>query len=354
MRENTPPPPGSGAGPDAPRRRRPRYAGTHPRRFAEKYKELDPAAHPETVARVRASGKTPAGSHVPIMVAEILEVLRPRPGQRMVDCTLGHGGHSTALLERLSPGGTLLSLDADPVEIERTTARLRAAGWNEAAWQVRRMNFAGLPGALASLGWQGADGLLADLGLSSMQIDRPDRGFSFKQDGPLDMRMNPRSGRPAWEWIASADPATLAGWLRDHADEPRATDLGARLAGKTFPTTRALAREIHTILRRLPEEAREDAVRRVFQAVRIVVNEELDALDALLHHLPGLLRPGACAAFLSFHSGEDRRVKKAFEAGLRAGLYQAVSDGPLRPGAEECRANLRARPAKLRWAIRAG
>jgi 16S rRNA (cytosine1402-N4)-methyltransferase len=336
-----------------PRRRRPRYSGNHPRRFAHKYKELDPTAHPDTVARVRASGKTPAGSHVPIMVEEVLHALRPCPGERMVDCTLGHGGHSAALLPRLCPGGSLLSLDADPLELERTKARLRAQGWSEPVWRPLRINFVGLPAALAAQGWDGVDGLLADLGLSSMQIDRPERGFSFKEDGPLDMRMNPQRGRSAAEWIAAADAPALAGWLRDHADEPRATDLATRLAGKHFHSTREFAAAIRAVLPRLPEEEQSEAVRRVFQAVRIAVNGEFEALDALLRHLPAALRPGGRAAILSFHSGEDRRVKKAFEAGWRAGIYREVSEGPQRPTPEECRANTRARPAKLRWAVRA-
>jgi 16S rRNA (cytosine1402-N4)-methyltransferase len=334
-------------------RRRPRYAGKHPRKFAQKYKELNPEAYPDTVARVRAAGKTPAGSHVPIMVAEILGVLRPIPGERMVDCTLGHGGHALEIWRRLQPGGVLLGLDVDPLEQPRTEVRLRSLGAGEDSLILRRTNFAGLPQALSSVGWAGVDGLLADLGLSSMQIDRPERGFSVKHDGPLDMRMNPQRGRPAADVLASVDADTLADWLRDHADEPRSTDLANHLAGKRLPGTRDLAAAVRTVLRRLPHEEQERSVRRVFQALRIAVNDEFEALESLLRHLPAVLNPGGRVALLSFHSGEDRRVKKALETGKREGIYSDIADGPVRPSPVEERGNSRAKPAKLRWAVRA-
>lgn len=336
-----------------PHRRRKRYAGKYPRRFEEKYKELDPAAHPETVAKVLASGKTPAGMHVPIMAEEILAVLRPQPGERMVDGTLGYGGHAARLLPLLQPGGTLLGLDVDPVEQPKTEARLRAAGWGEEALRVHRSNFAGVSKVLGELGWGPVDGFLADLGLSSMQIDTPSRGFSVKTEGPLDMRMNPGKGRPASELLRSVDAETLAGWLRTHADEPRATDLAARLAGREWSTTRQLADAVRAVVPRLPREEQDLTVRRVFQAVRIEVNGEFEALDALLRQIPAVLAPGGRVAFLTFHSGEDRRVKKALEAGRGGGVFAAVSDGPLRPSPAECHRNPRARPAKLRWAVRA-
>lgn len=339
--------------PPAPHRRRPRYAGTYPRRFHEKYKELAPGRYPETVAKVLASGKTPAGSHVPIMVAEVLDVLAPRPGDVAVDATLGHGGHARALLERIQPGGLLLGLDVDPVELPRTEARLRQLGYDDSAFRVRRTNFAGLPQALAAEGIEAAQLILADLGVSSMQLDTPERGFSVKVDGPLDMRMNPQRGQPASAWLARATPREFARVLAEAADEPDADMLAAALAGRPFATTMALADAIRDARPHAGEEAHALAIRRVFQALRIVVNDEFGALDMLLRHLPACLAPGGRVAMLSFHSGEDRRVKHAFEDGLRAGTYAAVSDGVVRPGPGERRDNPRASAAKLRWARRA-
>lgn len=338
--------------PPPPRRRRPRYAGKHPRRFEDKYKELAPEKYPETVAKVLAAGKTPAGMHVPILVDEILAVLDLRPGNVVVDCTLGFGGHARAMLARVVPGGRLVGLDVDPVEQPRTEARLRDLGFGPEVFAVRRSNFAGLRRALDAEGLAGADAVLADLGVSSMQLDTPARGFSVKTPGPLDMRMNPHKGRPAADWIAGADREVFAAALAANADEPRAALLAAQLAGRNFGTTTAFAEAIRAALPGLSEGEREKSVRRVFQAVRIVVNDEFAALDALLRQLPDCLNPGGRVAVLTFHSGEDRRVKKAFQAGHCAGRYVAVAGDVIRPGAEECRANPRAASAKLRWARR--
>jgi 16S rRNA (cytosine1402-N4)-methyltransferase len=336
--------------PSPPHHRRPRYAGKHPRRFAEKYKELAPGQYPDTTAKVRASGKTPAGSHVPIMVAEIVEALAPQPGDAVADCTIGYGGHARALLPAILPGGLLIGLDVDPVELSRTEARLRALGFGADAFRAHRSNFAGLPQVLASEGLSGADVVLADLGVSSMQLDDPGRGFTMKVAGPLDMRMNPSRGQSAAAWLAAVAPAKLAGVLDDYADEPHATTLAAGLAGRHFALTTQLADAVRTALSALPADERELSVRRVFQAVRIAVNEELTALETLLRVLPACLNPGGRVAILTFHSGEDRRVKKAFQAGLGDGVYEAVADEVVRPSPSECRDNPRARPAKLRWA----
>jgi 16S rRNA (cytosine1402-N4)-methyltransferase len=335
-------------------KRRPRYRGKNPRRFEDKYKELNPDSHPEVIAKVRASGKTPAGQHVPIMVMEVIECLEPKPGDRVVDCTLGYGGHSSALWKTVQPGGHLLSLDADPIELSRTQARLRAAGMSEDSFTARRCNFAGLTKALAEQGWHdGVDVIFADLGLSSMQIDNPARGFTFKQDGPLDMRMNPDRGVSAAQWLSSISEAKLVTALEENSDEPHAVVVAARLKQQTPQTTKQLAEAVKSALPpRTTAEDADDCVRRVFQAVRIAVNEEFHALDSLLRSIPTALKPGGRVGFLTFHSGEDRRVKKAFQEGLRTGIYSDVSDEVIRATPEEQRANPRSSPAKLRWAVK--
>lgn len=340
-----------GESPLPPRRRRPRYPGKHPRRFEHKYKELDPARHPETVAKVLASGKTPAGTHVPIMVGEILETLQPRPGQFAVDCTIGHGGHARALLNALVPHGHLLGLDVDPLELPRTEQLLRRAGFGPGQFTAMKSNFAGLPAALAKLGRGPADLILADLGVSSMQLDNPERGFSVKGDGPLDMRMNPSRGLSAAQWLEKASPDKLARVLSENSDEPSAPHLSSVLAGRLFATTAELAAAIVSALSSFPHEERELSIRRVFQAIRIEVNEEFSALDSFLRVLPSCLNPGGRVAILTFHSGEDRRVKKSFQESHREGIYRDVARRVIRASPEERRNNPRSTSAKLRWAI---
>ncbi len=339
-------------------KRRPRYRGTHPRRFDEKYKELAAEQYPEIVPHVLAKGRTPAGQHVPIMVAEILATLAPAAGERGVDATLGWGGHAQRLLERLSPGGRLLGLDADPIELPRTEARLRRLGFGESVFTAKRTNFAGLHAALAATGWsEGADLVLVDLGVSSMQLDDPARGFTFAADGPLDMRMNPARGLSAAQWLGRASVQQLAGVLTDQADEPFAERIAEALvaAGGALTTTQALAAAVRQALAdQVDEDAADSSVRRVFQALRIEVNDEFGALDALLRQLPACLRAGGRVAILTFHSGEDRRVKRAFVAGERDGVYASVAPEVIRASAQERYDNPRSRSAKLRWARRAG
>jgi 16S rRNA (cytosine1402-N4)-methyltransferase len=335
-----------------PHRRRPRYPGKNPRLFEHKYKELDPAHYPETVAKVFASGKTPAGSHVPVMVEEILEVLRPVPGNFAIDCTIGHGGHTRALLEKIAPGGHLLGLDVDPLEIARTEEQLRAEGFWSDVLSVKKSNFAGLPAALAAAGRSGADVILADLGVSSMQLDNPDRGFSTKTPGPLDMRMNPSRGISAAQWLQKISPEKLAATLTSNSDEPHAARLASSLAGHSFSLTTDLAAAIRSTLAGIDRDEVESSVRRVFQAIRIEVNEEFTALDAFLRLLPDCLAEGGRVAILTFHSGEDRRVKKAFQAAHREGFYNQVARRVLCATPEERRTNPRSTSAKLRWAVR--
>lgn len=349
-----------------PHKRRPRYSGKNPRRFEEKYKEHNPERYAADVAKVLASGKTPAGTHRPIMVAEILTALALQPGEVVVDCTLGYGGHAREMLAQVAPveapvRGRLIGLDVDPLEHPRTTARLREAGWGENVFTPIRSNFAGLPKVLAGLGLTGVDAILADLGVSSMQIDDPARGFTFKVDGPLDLRLNPSRPPSAADWLARVTEGDLASALTENSDEPRADllarELIARRAATPFIRTRQLAEAIRDILR-LPEPGRgvetdDTPVRRVFQALRIAVNDEFGVLDLFLRHLPFALKPGGRVAILTFHSGEDRRVKTAFKAGQRDGTYSAISEDVIRASSEELHANPRSSSAKLRWAVRA-
>ena len=344
---------------DAPptRQRRPRYPGKNPRAFHEKYKELNPDRYAAEVQKILESGKTPAGMHVPIMVEEVLRCLRPMPGEVAVDCTLGGGGHARAILERLQPGGRLIGLDVDPLELPRAEAHLRAAGFGPETFVTRHSNFAGLAQALVADGRATADIVMVDLGVSSMQLDNPDRGFSYKGVGPLDMRMNPARGAPASALIARVSEDTLAEYLDENADEPHARFIARLLKAQPLETTQAAERAVRMgLTRALPQLAKADvkmSVRRTFQALRIAVNDEFAVLDALLRALPHCLSPGGRAVFLTFHSGEDRRVKKAFQAGLRAGIYADVADDVIRSTKAETFANRRASSAKLRWAVRA-
>lgn len=340
-------------------KRRVRYKGTHPRNFREKYKELDPEKYQADVEKIIQSGKTPAGTHIPIMVDEILEVLDIRPGQIGYDATLGYGGHTRKMLEKLEGQGHLYATDVDPIESEKTRKRLEAAGHGPDILTIRRMNFADLDQVAPGVQF---DFVLADLGVSSMQIDNPERGFTFKYDGPLDLRLDPTSGVSAAERLRELDEDELTAMLVENSDEPYAGRISKAIMrvyqrGGNVDTTKQLAAIIENALSFLPPAERKETVKkscqRTFQALRIDVNSEFEVLYAFLEKLPSVLKPGGRAAILTFHSGEDRLVKKAFKQQLKEGVYSAISEEVTRPSAEECFRNPRARSTKLRWAIRA-
>lgn len=407
-------------------KRRVRYKGTHPRAFEEKYKEHDPEKYADTVARVIEKGSTPAGMHIPIMVKEILEFLQIRPGQKGLDATLGYGGHTRKMLEKLTevsgtseltgevhikddvqtkgdswenpeensednsrdnpednpednsrdnpkdnseevfrekaPEGHLYALDVDPIEIVKTGERLQKAGYGEEILTILQQNFANLETVAKEYG--PFDFMLADLGVSSMQIDDPKRGFSYKADGPLDLRLDPQHGIPASQRLRELNREELIGMLVENSDEPYAEQIASQICktfkkGGSMDTTTALREAIERALCFLPENKEKKDIlkktcQRVFQALRIDVNSEFEVLEVFLNALPEALADGGRVAILTFHSGEDRLVKKAFQQYYREGIFEEIATDVIRPTAEECRQNGRARSTKMRWAIRAG
>ena len=341
-------------------KRRVRYKGTHPRSYKEKYKELNPEKYADTIDKVIRKGSTPAGMHISIMVKEILDFLRIKPGQKGLDATLGYGGHSREMLKCLNGEGHLYSLDIDPIEIVKTKKRLQDAGFGEDILTVIQKNFAYIDEVAAEYG--PFDFLMADLGVSSMQIDNPDRGFSYKFDGPLDLRLNPESGQSAAERLRSVTPDELEGMLIENSDEPYAAEITKEVfkefrKGNKIETTKRLAEVIEQALVVVPEKERKEAVKkscqRTFQALRIDVNSEFEVLEAFLEKLPDVMAPGGRIAILTFHSGEDRLVKKSFKRLQKAGVYSEVATDVVRPSAEECAKYGRARSTKMRWAIKA-
>jgi 16S rRNA (cytosine1402-N4)-methyltransferase len=341
-------------------KRRPRYKGTHPKAYQDKYKELQPEKYADTVARVIQKGSTPAGMHRSICVSEILEFLQIKPGQTGLDATLGYGGHTLAMLKALNGQGHLYATDVDAIELPRTQKRLESLGYGSEILTIRQLNFSEIDEIARESG--PLDFVLADLGVSSMQIDNPTRGFSFKQDGPLDLRLNPQQGVSAAERLKTMTAAEIEGMFIENADEPNAGAIAAAIAarinsGEDIATTFQLQEIIKVALKRIPgsnsKEAHKKTCQRCFQALRIDVNDEYEVLYAFLEKLPTVLAKGGRVAILSFHSGEDRLVKKSFQRFFREGVYAEVSPGPIRPSAEECRQNSRARSAKLRWAIKA-
>jgi 16S rRNA (cytosine1402-N4)-methyltransferase len=296
------------------------------------------------------------------MLNEVLATLSPPVGGVVVDCTTGWAGHACALLRAVGPIGRLISLDLDPENLTQARHRLTEVGH---PFSTHHMNFAGLPGVLGEEGIEAVDAVLADLGMSSMQVDDAERGFSYARDGPLDMRMDRTRGRPASELLASISPTDLAQALFDLGDETEAE----RLAPAIVEAAKAGGLQRTGDLVRIIQQALGAPARwklhpragkwnlhpaaRTFQALRILVNRELANLEQLLRVVPGLLRPGGTVAIISFHSGEDRLVKSAFREGQRLGVYEAISEEPIRASGQERIANPRSRSAKLRWARRA-
>ena len=342
-------------------KRRVRYSGTHPRRFEEKYKELNPEKYSRDIEHIISRGATPAGMHISIMVSEILEFLDIKPGQTGLDATLGYGGHTRAMLEKLRGSGHIYALDVDPIESEKTKKRLADLGFGEDILTVKLQNFRDIDKAAADAGKK-FDFVLVDLGVSSMQIDNPERGFSYKIDGPLDLRMNPQKGKSGAERLQELTYAEIVGMLTENSDEPYAEQIARtimryRNKGVYISTTTQLRECITEALSFLPKNEQKETIKkscqRVFQAIRIDVNSEFEVLYEFLEKLPNVLAPGGRAAILTFHSGEDRLVKRSFKELHRAGVYSDVARDVIRPTPEECVKNRRARSTKMRWAVRA-
>ena len=342
-------------------KRRVRYSGTHPKRFEEKYKEHDPEKYADTIEKVISKGSTPAGMHISICVNEILDFLQIQPGQQGLDATLGYGGHTRRMLEKLQGKGHMYALDVDPIEIVKTKKRLEDAGYGEDILTIKQTNFRNIDQVAEEAG--GFDFILADLGVSSMQIDNPDRGFTYKFDGPLDLRLDPEKGESAAERLREVSYEELVGMFQENSDEPYAEEIATVIMKRNrtknyVETTTQMKDAIEEALAFVPEKDRKEAVKkscqRCFQALRIDVNSEFEVLYDFLDKLPDALRPGGKVAILTFHSGEDRLVKRAFKAGAKAGVYSEVSKDVVRPSAEECARNPRARSTKMRWAVKAG
>lgn len=340
-------------------KRRVRYSGTHPKKYNEKYKEHNPEKYQDTIAKVISKGSTPAGMHISIMVKEILDVLKIKPGEQGLDATLGYGGHSSKILEQLKGQGHLYSLDVDPIEIVKTRERLQAKGYGPDILTIIQTNFKNVDEIAKENGR--FNFLMADLGVSSMQIDNPERGFSYKNEGPLDLRLDPTKGESAAERLRSLTPDELEGMLVENSDEPYAKEITKAVFSefkkkKEINTTTDLYHVIESALSFIPEKERKEAVKkscqRSFQALRIDVNSEFEVLEEFLEKLPSVMEPGGRIAILTFHSGEDRLVKQSFKRFLNEGIYSEISKDVIRPSAEECAKNGRARSTKLRWAIK--
>lgn len=341
-------------------KRRVRYQGTHPKTYQEKYKEHQPEKYADTIVKVIQKGSTPAGMHISICVREIIDFLQIKPGQKGLDATLGYGGHTLEMLKCLEGQGHIYGLDVDPIEIVKTQNRLKDLGFGEEIMTVKQINFANIDEVAKEVG--PFDFVLADLGVSSMQIDNPDRGFSYKTEGPLDLRLNPEKGISAAERLSNISQEELRGMLEENSDEPYAEIIASAIVseikrGNAIDTTSKLRQIISDTLVFLPKNEQKETIKktcqRTFQALRIDVNHEFEVLYQFLEKLPDVLSSGGRVAILTFHSGEDRLVKKSFKQLLKEGVYSDIAEDVIRPSAEECNRNSRARSTKMRWAIKA-
>jgi 16S rRNA (cytosine1402-N4)-methyltransferase len=287
--------------------------------------------------------------HVAVLPAEVLALLAPARGQVFVDCTVGAGGHAGLLAERLGPDGLLIGLDQDPVMLE--LARPRVTGCRV---ELRHANFEHLPGVLAKLGGAAVDGVLADLGFCSDQLESAERGLSFQQPGPLDMRLDQSRGQTAAELLKHVGERELADLIYQYGEERFSRRIARRVVEQRqrepILTTEQLADLVRRCVPR-PKGKRGgiDPATRTFQALRIAVNDELGALERLLKALPRCVKPGGRVALISFHSLEDRLVKHALRDRT---LWQELTRKPVQAAEAEVAANPRARSAKLRAAVR--
>lgn len=306
---------------------------------------------------------TPAGMHVPVMAEEVIDALRLFPGAVVADCTLGHGGHSRLILERIGPNGRLLAIDHDGKELERTRARFAETHTNV---EFCRSSYAGIGKAMTGAGISGFNAVLADLGCSSMQLDDPKRGFSLKEAGPLDMRMDDREKKTAGDLLSELDEKSLARAFADFSDEPDAAAIARRIvltrADRPLRTTDELKGLVLEVKGLSPHRWRDELQKgpraahpaaRVFQALRILVNDEFGALEEFLRNLRWCMAPKGRVCILTFHSGEEKRVQNALAADKAAGIWSATIDTPAKPTPDEVRDNPRSRSARLFWAERA-
>lgn len=340
--------------------RRPRYKGTHPKAFKDKYKELQPELYADAVEKVIQKGNTPAGMHRSICVQEIMDFLQITPGQIGLDATLGYGGHTLEMLKCLDSKGHLYATDVDSIELPRTKERLESLGYGPEILTIKQTNYSNIDQITSTSG--PLNFILADLGVSSMQIDNPERGFSFKTEGPLDLRLDPSKGISAAERLKTISQDELHSMLLENSDEPHAAEIARAITlaikkGTDITTTSQLQQIIQDALKFIPEKDRKNEIKkscqRSFQALRIDVNNEFEMLYEFLEKLPAAVAEGGRVAILTFHSGEDRLVKKSFQRFYREGIYREISPKAIRPSAIECNSNSRAKCAKLRWAIKA-